>query len=374
MGMMLLSILTIVFIVLLFSLLVILHEWGHFIAARRGGVEVEEFGVGFPPKMWGKKVKSTLYTINWLPLGGFVRLKGEDTASTGSGTFGGARTWTKSKILLAGVIMNLLTAVVILYALCVSGLPALGPGFEPKFLTPHYAQPKQLILVEVEAGSPAAGAGLKRGDYVLSANGQKLETDAQLKSFTKSEAGHEVMLHVRSRGDERDVKVQLRGPEAKDGFLGVVSQQVYKLRYDPASALAAAVYITGALFVATIVGVVQLIAHIPVLLLGLFSNAVPQAAEAASGPLGIVFILKSISSLGLAYIFLFMANIAVALAAFNVLPLPALDGGRLAIILGQRALRKRLDPETEAKIHAIGFMALIVLMVVISVYDLRKFL
>jgi regulator of sigma E protease len=140
------------------------------------------------------------------------------------------------------------------------------------------------------------------------------------------------------------------------------------------SAIVASLYITGALFVATVVGVVQLIIHIPSLLLGLFSNSVPQAAEAASGPVGIVFILKSISSLGISYVVLFMANIAVALAAFNVLPLPALDGGRFALISIQKLLKKRLQAETEAKIHAIGFMVLIGLIVLISVYDLRKFL
>jgi regulator of sigma E protease len=371
---MLSSILVIALIVVLFSLLVILHEWGHFVAARRGGVEVEEFGVGFPPRVWGKKVKGTLYSINLLPLGGFVRLKGEDSGNTGPGTFGGARLKTKTKILLAGVGMNLLTAVVILYGLAVTGLPAIGAGFEPQFLRSTYAQPKQLILVQVEAGSPAATAGLKRGDYVLSGDGRRLESDGDLRAFTKSRAGHEVMLHVRSDGDERDVKVKLRDPNVMNGYLGVVGQQVYKLRYDPVRAVVAAAYITGALFVATVVGVVQLIVHIPLLLLGLFSNTVPQAAEAASGPLGIIFILKSISSLGLAYIFVFMANIAVALAAFNVLPLPALDGGRLAIIWAQKLLRRRISAEMEAKIHTIGFMALIGLMLVISVYDLRKFL
>jgi regulator of sigma E protease len=369
-----LSILVIVGIVLLFALLVILHEWGHFIAARRNGVEVEEFGVGFPPRVWGRKVKKTLYSINLLPLGGFVRLKGEDAESNEPGTFGGASVTVKTKILLAGVGMNLLTAVAVLFGLCLTGLPALGPGFEPKFLHSSYAQPKQLVLVQVVPGSPADGAGMKRGDYLLSADGHKLETDDQLKDFTKSHAGRPVMLHVRSNGDERDVSVKLRDPGSTDGYLGVVGQQVYKLRYDPFSALVAAVYITGALFVATIVGVVALIAHIPLLLLGLFSNGVPKAAQDASGPLGIVFILRSISSLGVSYVFLFMANIAVALAAFNVLPLPALDGGRLAIIWAQKLLKRRISAETEARIHAIGFMALIGLMLLISVYDLRKFL
>jgi regulator of sigma E protease len=364
--------LVIILIVLLFALLVILHEWGHFIAAKRNGVEVEEFGIGFPPRLWGKKVKGTLYSVNLWPLGGFVRLKGEDTGDTRPGTFAGAKYNVKAKILLAGVGMNLLTAVVMLYALCVTGLPGLG-GFEPRFLASSYAQPKQLILAQVEQGSPAATAGLKKGDYLLSANGQRLETDDALRDFTKNNAGKTVILHVRTNGDERDVNVKLRAPGSKEGYLGVVSQQVYKLRYDPVRALAAAVYLTGALFIATVVGVLQLLISIPALLLNLFSSTVPQAAQAASGPLGIVFILKSISSLGLAYIFIFMANIAVALAAFNVLPLPALDGGRLAIITWQRVSRRKISPDTEAKIHAIGFMALIGLMLVITVYDLKKY-
>jgi regulator of sigma E protease len=365
--------LTIFIIVILFALLVILHEYGHFIAARRNDVEVEEFGIGFPPKVWGKKVKGTLYSFNLLPLGGFVRLKGEDTAASGPHTFGGASFGTKTKILLAGVGMNLLTAVVILWFLAMSGLPALGSQFEPGFLKPEYAQPKQLILANVEASSPAAKAGIKRGDFLLQANGKEIRTEDELRTFTKDNAGKEVQLRVKSGEAERDVKLTLREPGSTEGYLGVVSQQVYKLRYSPLEALVAAVYVTGALFVATIVGVVQLIIHIPSLLIGLFSNTVPQAAETASGPVGIVFIMNSISVLGYSYIFLFMANIAVALAAFNVLPLPALDGGRWALIAWQKATRKRISPETEAKIHATGFMALIGLMLLITVYDLRKF-
>ncbi|HUD11074.1 MAG TPA: site-2 protease family protein [Candidatus Saccharimonadia bacterium] len=365
--------LVIILIVFLFALLVILHEWGHFIVAKRGGVEVEEFGIGFPPKLWGRKVGGTLYSINLFPLGGFVRLKGEDAADIGPGTFGAARFGVKAKVLLAGVVMNLLTAIVILYGLCVTGLPALGPGFEPSFLHSTYAQPKQLLLAQVEAGSPAAKAGLKRGDYVFTADGMKMVTDQDLSNFTKEHAGQSVTFSVRSGASDSDMTIKLRGPNSQDGYLGVVSQQVYKLRYDPLSALVAAVYITGALFVATIVGVVELIVSIPALIVGLFSSAVPAAAQNASGPLGIIFILKSISSLGFAYIFVFMANIAVALAAFNVLPLPALDGGRLALIAFQRVFHRRISADSEAKIHAIGFMALIGLMCIITVYDLRKY-
>lgn len=353
-------------------MLVILHELGHFVAARRGGVEVDEFGIGFPPKIWGKQIKGTLYTVNLLPLGGFVRLKGEDAAEMGPGTFGAAKYRVKANILLAGVGMNVLTAVVILYGLCVTGLPALGPKFEPAFLQSSYAQPKQLLLAEVVPGSPAAAAGLKRGDYLLSLNGAKVADDISLRDFTQSHAGQNVTLRVETNGTQRNVNAKLREAGSKDGFLGVGSHQVYKLKYDPVRALIAAAYITGTLFFATIVGVLQLLINIPTLLLGLFSPTIPAAAASASGPLGIVFILQSLSALGLAYIFLFIANIAVALAAFNILPLPALDGGRLALITFQKITKRTLDPETEARIHGYGFMALIALMVVISIYDVRK--
>ncbi len=364
--------LTIVVVIILFSLLVILHEWGHFIMARRGGVEVEEFGIGFPPRIGGKKVGKTFYSVNWLPLGGFVRLKGEDASEVGPGTFSEASYGVKARVLLAGVGMNLLTAVVILYGLCVIGLPALGASFEPSFLKHTYAQTPRLTLTEVTSGSPAAQAGLVRGDFLLKANDTVLSDDGVLRTFTKEHAGQNVVLTVQSGEAIRSVVVKLRPASAGSAFLGVAGQQVYKLRYDPLRAVVAAFYITGALFVATIAGVFELIIHLPQLIFGLFATTVPKAAESASGPLGIIYILKSLSSLGYSYIFLFMANIAVALAAFNVLPLPALDGGRLAIISAQRFLKRQISADTEARIHATGFLALIGLMLVVSIYDVRK--
>lgn len=365
--------LVIIVIIVLFASLVILHEWGHYLMARRDGVDVDEFGIGFPPKLWGRKVRGTLYSINLFPIGGFVRLRGEDEDDNGAGTFAGASFATKARILLAGVVMNLITAIVILYFLCLTGLPGLGAPFEPSFLHATYAQPKQLIMAQVEAGSPAAKAGILRDDYILKADGATMTTDAQLSNFTKAHAGHVVTLEIERDGKTRTLQVKLRPPGTQDGFLGVVSQQVYKLRYGVWQSFIGAVYITAALFWLTIVGVVNLILSIPALIVGLFSSGVPAAAQAASGPLGIVFILKSISALGYAYIFVFMANIAVALAAFNVLPLPALDGGRLAIIAIQHWTKRRLSAESEAKIHLVGFAALIGLMIIISVYDLRKY-
>lgn len=364
--------LVVIVIILLFAGLVITHELGHFIAAIRNGVDVEEFGVGFPPRIAGFTWRKTLYSLNLIPLGGFCRMSGEDSGDTRPGTFGAASYSSKAKILLAGVGMNFATAILILFGLCLTGIPGLGAQFEPGFLHPTYAQPRQLILAQVESGSPADKAGLKRGDYVLAANNMPMSQDAQLLNFTKSHAGKSVTFLVKEGNDEKLIQVTLRGPKSTQGFLGVVTQQVYKLRYSPIEAFEAAVYITVTLFVATVVGVVQLILSIPFLIAGLFSHTIPASAQQASGPLGIFFILQSISSLGYAYIFVFMANIAVALAAFNVMPMPALDGGRLAIITYSRLAKKKVSADLEAQIHSIGFMALLGLIVLITIYDIRK--
>ena len=367
-------ILSIIAIILLFASLVILHELGHFIAARRNGVEVDEFGIGFPPKLYGRKVGKTEYTLNLLPLGGFVRMRGEDGEDETKGSFGAASLKAKSKILLAGVGMNLVTAYVILLVLCLSGMPGLIlDTFGPKFLHPIVSQQKSLLLTDVVAGTPAAKAGIVRNDYLISGNGTALTDEATLKSFTKDNAGKLVTLVVRHRGSERTINLTLNSKQSDQGYLGVAGQQMFKVRYSFVDAIVAAGWFTGSLFVATIVGVFMLIIHIPALIFGLFSAAIPSAANQASGPVGIVYILGSALVLGWAYIFLIMANIAVALAAFNVLPLPALDGGRLAVLLTERVTKRRFSPDAEAKYHFFGFVALIGLMLVVTVYDIRKF-
>ncbi len=365
--------LTVVVIILLFASLVLVHEWGHFIMAKRGGVEVEEFGFGFPPKLFGRTWRGTLYSFNLVPLGGFVRLKGEDSSQRGHGTFGAATFKSQTKILLAGVVMNLVLAAGLLYVVCLIGLPGLGSAFEPSFLHSTYAQPRQLILTNVESGSPADKLGLRKDDYVLSGNGQALTTADALLAFTKAHAGQVVSLVVIEKGTQKTLNVKLRAPGTTDGFLGVEVQQAYKLRYGPVDALIAALYITGSLLVATIVGVFQLIASLPALIIGLGGHGVPIAAQGASGPVGIFFILSSLSSLGASYILLFVANISVALAAFNILPLPALDGGRWAVLLYQKITKKSWSAEAEARYHGLGFAALIALMLIITVYDIRKY-
>jgi regulator of sigma E protease len=165
--------------IVLFILLVVVHELGHAIVARRNGVGVEEFGIGFPPRAWKRTLRNgTLLTLNWLPLGGFVRLKGEHDAADGPGTYGGATLWAKTKILLAGVAMNWLTAAFIFTILALTGMPELVKN---QFTVPSdtTTSAPQILAGDVVNGSPAQRAGIAQGDRLVALNGQTLKSASQ---------------------------------------------------------------------------------------------------------------------------------------------------------------------------------------------------
>jgi regulator of sigma E protease len=357
-------IVAILLVVVLFSLLVLVHEWGHFIAARRNGVEVEEFGVGFPPRIAGKRFGRTFYSINWLPLGGFVRLKGEDGTDMSVGSFAAASVWAKTKILLAGVAMNALTAYAILLILCLWGLPA---AFVGQFRLPQPARtaPKQVVLVEVVQGSPAATAGLTKGDVVVKGNAEPITDEEQLHEFTKAHAGQTVELTVRHGRNEKQLRVQLNGEQAAaaSGYLGVTPFATQTYSYGTmapvvaASILGQTVWGTFSGIATTIVGALRHEAN---------------ATVAVTGPVGIVVIMSNVLYLGLAYLLFFLAMVSTSLACLNIIPFPALDGGRLALIWIGKLRRKPVSPQLEAKIHTAGFVFLLFLMAVITLVDIKR--
>ncbi len=348
-------------VILIFGFLVFVHELGHFIMAKRAGVEVEEFGFGFPPRLVGKQVGATLYSLNWIPLGGFVRMKGENLADTSTGTFGAATFTQKTKILFAGVTMNALTAYAILLYLCLTGLPPVIAG---QFSYGHaiQAQPKQDLVVDVVSGSPAAAAGFRRGDIILGGDGRSFSDEDQLIAFTKAHAGQTVSLQVEHHGVTRTVTPHLRGPHATNGQLGVTPFQTYKLRYSLLQAVVTAAGITGQLIWGTLLAFGGLIA-------GLFVHG--QVSSDVAGPVGIVVLLKAVTDLGVAYVLIFVASISLSLAVVNALPIPALDGGRWALAAVQRVTRRRLSEAAETAVHATGFAALILLMLGVTFFDIK---
>jgi regulator of sigma E protease len=356
-------IVVILLVILIFGFLIFVHEFGHFVAAKRAGVEVEEFGFGFPPRLVGHSYRGTLYSLNAIPLGGFVRMKGETLEDTAPGSFGATNFWQKTQILLAGVIMNILTAYVLLVVLCATGLPPVIDG-QYSFGTPTYAQPKTVMAVDVVAGSPAAIAGLQRGDLIERADGQPMTSENDLLNFTKAHAGQRVTLEVSHHGSTHAIHPQLLGPKAIDGFLGVTPFQTDALRYNLPDAVITAGGITLQLMWATLGAFAGLIA-------GLFIHG--QVSQDVTGPVGIVVLLKNIIDLGVGFVLIFVASISISLGVINALPLPALDGGRWALAVVQRVTRRSLNPTIETWVHAAGFAMLILLMAVVTYFDIRRF-
>lgn len=356
---------------LLFIGLVIVHEFGHFLAARRNGVDVEEFGIGFPPRAWGKKTKGGfIFSLNWLPIGGFVRLKGESDAATAKGTLGAASTWAKTKIMLAGVFMNLVVAFGLLTFLAAVGMPKLLDNqFTIKSDTKIIRN--DVLAGFVEPGSPADKAGIKARDKLVSIEGpaqqRRITSAAQLPDITKSLEGQTIKVTYERKGQRHTTSVTLLTAQEANGKgrLGVSPTEFTMMRSGWSSPIVAA-GLLGQFTVATFQGLGTAIAAI-------FQGEGSKAAEQVSGPVGIVVILKDGSLLGYEFILMIIAIISLTLAIMNVLPIPALDGGRLFMMLLSRAFGKRLTQEMEERIVGASFIFLLFLIVLITIVDVKRF-
>lgn len=366
---------------LLFVALVVLHEFGHFIMARRNGVEVEEFGIGFPPTLWKKRIKSDKgdydFTINALPLGGFVRLKGEHDMDEEKGTFGAASLLAKVKIMLAGVIMNLLTAFLLLTFLAVIGMPRL---IDNQFTVERDTKisDRSVLVGFVEEESPAAQAGLQIRDELISIGEpgslKKIEGEDTFPALTKQFAGKEVELQYRRGEEVKTAKLNLRSVEEVEqskqtdkpkGHLGIAPIELQMRRSTWSSPVVAAGLI-GQFTELTLKGVGGALGN-------LFVGNTAKASEQVSGPVGIFFLLKDGSLLGYKFVLMIIAVISLTLAIMNALPIPALDGGRLFVTLLFRGIKKPLTPKIEERIHGTGFAALMILFVLITIVDVKRF-
>lgn len=369
--------------------LVVIHELGHGIVARRNGVVVEEFGIGFPPKAWAKKVKQSIlgrdvsYSLNWLPLGGFVKLQGEHDAANGKGDYGAATYWQKTKILLAGVLMNWVAAVVIFTVLALVGLPKILPNqFSVPVDTVTSAEP--LTIGSVEKGSPAQKAGLKTGDNLLLVGSSEVQSPTELSDATKANKGKHTTVTY-SRGDrEYTVPVTLRAENSADkGFLGVrTSQRLSEIRATwsaPIVGVVTTVQLTGETFAS----LGKLVTSLAQGIASRFTSdesarksgdaALAYASGSVSGPVGILgVIFPQMQQAGIKPLLLLTGIISLSLAVMNVLPIPALDGGRWFTMTVFKLLKKPLSKEREEKIQTVGFTVLMGLVVLVTIADVSK--
>ena len=371
------------------TFLVALHELGHALAAKKNGVKLKEYAIGFPPRIRSFKAKTdkvlpkgTKISIGAIPLGGFVRLQGEHDSDSKKGDYGAASFWGKTQILFAGVVMNWLVAFVIFTILAIFGMPKLLPN--QFYLSSDVKLSGGGVQVSViSKDSPAEKAGLNKNDTLLEFNGQKVENSTKIRQDLKNNAGKTVSLKISRNGKEISKSVKLN-EKGNNGFLGAVlsdgMQKIHSTWSAPIVGLGTTAQFTGETFK----GVGELFVNF---FGGIFEKVIPnsdsqknantqlsKAGESVSGPVMVIGgIFPNIVSMGMDMILMLTAIISISLACMNVLPIPALDGGRWFMTFIFRALLKKpLPKETEENINGWSFLALMGLSVLIIVLDFTK--
>lgn len=379
---------------LLFIGLILIHEWGHFIVARRNGVKIEEFGLGLPPRAWGKTLKSgMILSLNWLPLGGFVKLKGENDSDERRGSFGAASLWAKSKIMLAGVAMNLLAGLLILTILALIGLPKLIDN-QFSVASDTKITHSQVLAGYIEPDSPASQAGLSGTDVIksITASGQTRDISKaeDLRSATNAFAGQTVRLDIKHAGKEQVKNIKLRDktevePSLKTdnpkGYLGIAPNelQAYRATW---SAPIVALGFTRQLVVLTVQGLGHALGGLGSAIAGTITankearvNGQTEATAQVGGPVAIGALLWDGGGLGFNFMLMIIAVVSLTLALMNILPLPALDGGRLAMMLVSRGILKRpLSKKVEERLVGGSMALLLILFALITIVDVKRFL
>lgn len=371
------------------TFLVALHELGHALAAKKNGVKLKEYAIGFPPRIKSFKAKTdkvlpkgTKISIGAIPLGGFVRLQGEHDSDSKKGDYGAASFWGKTQILFAGVAINWLVAFVIFTILAIFGMPKLLPN--QFYLSSDVKLSGGGVQVStISKNSPAEKAGLNKNDTLLEFNGQKVENSTKIRQDLKNNAGKTVSLKISRNGKEISKSVKLN-EKGNNGFLGAVlsdgMQKIHSTWSAPIVGLGTTAQFTGETFK----GVGELFVNF---FGGIFEKVIPnsdsqknantqlsKAGESVSGPVMVIGgIFPNIVSMGMDMILMLTAIISISLACMNVLPIPALDGGRWFMTFIFRALLKKpLPKETEENINGWSFLALMGLSVLIIVLDFTK--
>lgn len=343
---------TVIASIIVFGLIIFVHEFGHYLAAKLAGVRVEEFALGMGPKVISRKRGDTVYSLRALPLGGFCRMAGETgneeyapSSAYDAGRFDQKPVLSRMAVVIAGPLMNFLLAI-LLFALIFGLL-----GIPSDYTT---------TIGEVRPESPAAHAGIQAGDRILQINGTELGSWSEMVKIIHSSPGVTLNIRVDHGGQLRDHAITPEvDPESGIGLIGITPRDPVWKRIGLWAGLREGLSRTWQITVMTVAGLVELIRG-------------KVSAEGVSGPIGIIQLIDESARFGFIYVANLTALISINLGLLNLLPIPALDGSRLLFMLVEAVRGKPVNPAKENFVHLIGFMLLMGLMILITYKDLAR--
>lgn len=371
--------LTLLIFLLVLSVLVLVHEVGHYVAARLFGVKADEFGYGIPPRVVGfvkvgkkwkkvgrkdrKEYENTIWSLNWLPIGGFVRIKGEQgDGENDADSFHVKPIWQRIAILAAGVGMNWVLAAILLSIGLAVGVPTVVDQLPPGATV----EKREVSIIETLKGSPAEQAGVKAGDVIVRIGPDEAKTLEQVRDLIVSQGTRPFTLLLRRDGQDVTLNVTpVYLEEAKRTGIGVGLIDTGIVRFPPLLAIQNGIVLTGTYTKAVVLT-----------FLDLFRDLVKgggETAEQVSGPVGIAVITGRIAKQGIMPLVQFAAVLSINLAVVNFLPIPALDGGRAMFLVVEGLRRKAIRRTTEALIHNISFLILLALILLVTLRDLGRY-
>src|SRR3989344_4265429 len=357
--------LTVIIFIVILSLLVFVHEAGHFITAKKSGMSIEEFGFGFPPRIFGLKKGETTYSINWIPLGGFVKIKGENGELRNEPDSFSAQTFFKKAVVLSsGVLMNVVLAFVLLSVRFMIGLPSavsdnVGHG--------RIVGQLKVQISGVMKDSPAEKAGLTIGDWIKKIDNQDIVTSQELQNYIKEHADQTVVLtYSRSANANETAILKPESLNSANGqkVLGVNLIQTGAIKYDFWRS-----WLNGAM------ATINLLWRIIYSFYDLIKSLILGHGLSAdlSGPVGVAYMTGEAARLGFSHLLYFAALLSLNLAVINFVPFPALDGGRLLFIIIEKIRRRPNNQKIEEIIHGTGFALLMLLVFIITYRDILRY-
>jgi len=385
----------ITFLVVIISLgiLIFFHEFGHFVFSKISKITVEEFGFGYPPRLiglvklkktnkwkifFGKKVpneelSSTIYSLNLIPFGGFNKIKGEEGEIVSSDSFYGKSWWQRGISIIGGVLMNIFLAIILLSICFKIGIPL---SIEKAKIEKN-VQIKEvgIQVISVKKSSPADKAGIRLGDIILKIDGKEFKEEEEIKDYISKKINHEINLKIKRGKNEIELKVvpkplkeifseeELTEDEKEKGGIGIVFSKVSLVSYPFHLAVLKGIEATFITFKKILIGVYLILKEL-ILKRKMIGEVV--------GVVGIGTFIGEVYQVGFVYLLQFISLISIALAVTQLIPFPALDGGRLVFVLIEGMTKKQISRKTEAIIHNIGFTILLLLMIFITYRDLLR--